>query len=470
VSSDPGGATRYEKLMTDRSASRGDLAARFAGASGLARAAVSAGTARETAIRDVAAGVAAPALVAFTLWLLEEARQRGLRRLRFLSRDGQVLYELARCLAPALGAALDLEYVYSSRLTWSLAATQPGRLPEASWLYNSFIKSNAADVAARLGLPMPPYRQLMLTCGVSLDPAVRADQPAQAQALRRFLGSPEVVQAAGERIGEIRRLVLEYAAQHQLADAATGLVDIGWTGRMAGSLIRVCETAGMSRPAVLFWGHEPRPATGWTDPERVTAWMYNTATGHGLQWRVPDAPFLLETYCMGDHGIVSGYRADAAGQIRPVLLSPRNDPAESWGLSLYRSVLYEFTTALDPGSGLPGDDVRPLVHQLLDAFWCCPAPAEALAWGAYPYDSDPAGTAARPLARPFTTEDHVRGDRAWLAGSLAMSAPAARASYLRQAPDHELAGAPATDLQRRRLRHLIRSGGSYTARLRSLCH
>jgi hypothetical protein len=83
----------------------------------------------------------------------------------------------------------------------------------------------------------------------------------------------------------------------------------------------------------------------------------------------------------------------------------------------------------------------------MDAFWCHPTRAEARAWGIYPYDSDPAGTAARPLARPFTTQDRpTRGDRAWLAGSLALSPPEAQAAFLRYAPADELAGAPETDL------------------------
>jgi hypothetical protein len=214
---------------------------------------------------------------------------------------------------------------------------------------------------------------------------------------------------------------------------------------MVGSLIKVCETAGMSRPAVLFWGHEPRPATGWTDPERVAAYMYNTATGHGLEWRVPDVPFVMETFCMGDHGIVSGYCKDAAGMVHPELLSSRNDVAEAWGLRLYRSALYAFITALDAGHGLPLNGLRPMVHRVLEAFWCHPTLAEALAWGTYPYDSDPAGAAIRPLARPFTATDLVRGDRAWMAGSLTLSAPSVREEYLRRAPEHELVGAPATD-------------------------
>jgi hypothetical protein len=435
------GSTRYEEIMQAADAWPVDLGERFAGASRVARAAVTAAPGHEAAIRNVAAGAAGPALVAFALWLLEESERRGLRRLRFLSRDGQVLYEMACRLAAATGSGPDLEYVYSSRLTWSLAATDPRSLAQTAWLYNGFIHSNAADVCSRRGLPAAGFRQVMLDCGVSLDPDARAGQPAQAEALRRFAASPEVVEAAGARISMMRRLVLDYAAQHRLADAATGLVDIGWTGRMAGAFIELCEAAGMSRPAVLFWGHEPR-ATGWTDPDRVAAWMYNTATGHGLQLRVPNAPFIMETFCMGDHGIVSGYRKDADGTIRPQVISPRNDRADAWGLRRYRSVLYAFTEALATDGLLPPGDPRPLVHQVLDAFWCNPTRAEALAWGSYPYDTDPAGTAACPLARPFTAADHVRGDRAWLAGSLVLSDPAAQAAYLHSASESELAGAP----------------------------
>jgi hypothetical protein len=130
-----------------------------------------------------------------------------------------------------------------------------------------------------------------------------------------------------------------------------------------------------------------------------------------------------------------------------VLLSSRNDAAEAWGLRLYRSTLYAFCAALDADGDLPSDDVRPLVHQVMDAFWCHPSRAEACAWGAYPYDSDPAGTAVRPLARPFTSQDRpTRGDRAWLAASLTLSTPEAQTAFLRHATADELAGAPEADL------------------------
>jgi hypothetical protein len=438
--------SRYERIALAHSDKPGDLAAQFAAVGRTARLTAETRSEHQEIIRDVAAGVAAPALIGCVLWILHEAQARNLRRLRFLSRDGQIMFELARRLALKLQIDIDLEYVYSSRITWSLAATDPGRLSSEQWLFNSFMKSNAADVCARLGLRVENYLSELAATGVSLDPEHRANQTDQLEALKRFVDSPSVAEAASERVAMMRSLVAEYAAQHDLAEADTGLVDAGWTGRMIGSLVRVCEARGMSRPNVLLWGHEPR-ATGWTDPERVTAYMYDTSRGEGLDLRVPDAPFIVETFCMGDHGIVSGYRKTAAGRIEPILSAETNAPADAWGLAVYRSVLYAFCDALD--DNLDGN-IRPLVHKVMDAFWCHPTHEEADAWGSYPYDSDPSGTAARGLARAFRPDPvgrsgWSRGDRAWLAGSLALTPPTARAEFTAFAPGPDWVGAPATD-------------------------
>jgi len=50
---------------------------------------------------------------------------------------------------------------------------------------------------------------------------------------------------------------------------------------------------------------------------------------------------------MGDHGIVSGYRANATGKVEPVLCRLATMRQKRGGLRLYRSTLYEFCAALD---------------------------------------------------------------------------------------------------------------------------
>lgn len=72
----------------------------------------------------------------------------------------------------------------------------------------------------------------------------------------------------------------------------------------------------------------------------------------------------------------------------------------------------KFELAADPGREIPPGDARPVMRQVLDAFWCHPPPDEALAWSAYPYDSDPVGNAIR-APRPAA---HRRRPRRWRPG------------------------------------------------------
>jgi hypothetical protein len=420
--------SRYEKIMRRLSRDPGDIAAAFATASQIARSAVPVSSELEKAIRDVAAGVAAPALVGFVLWIAGEARMRSLDRISFLSRDGQVLYELASRLASKIGLSTDLEYVYSSRMTWSLAGSDANHLSASDWLFTSFMRSNAADVCVRLGLDPREYESRMLESGVSLDPDSRANSPGQMAALRGFVDQPEVARAVEPRVAVMRGLVRAYAVQHHLCSESTGIVDTGWTGRMVGSFCKVLEDAQLPTPQVLFWGHEPR-ANGWTDARRVAAFMYDSGREEGMRWRVPNAPFLVESFCVAEHGIVAGYTEQSNGTIYPVLLSERNVAAETWGISLYRATLYAFCDALDIAT-VQDDNLRVLVHSVMSAFWLDPTRAEANAWGSYPYDSDPAGAAVRSLARSFRLRDAIRslgrrrldrGERAWLWGSVALS-------------------------------------------------
>lgn len=449
----PGAVSRYEQLLRATDGPATDLAVAMAEAGAACRATVGVRDGREAAIRDVAAGVAAPALVGFVLWVLHEAGLAGLRRLCFLSRDAQVFHRIACRLAPRLGSPVELRYVYGSRRTWNLAAADPSALDRQDWLFNSFMRSNAADVCARLGLPVGDFEPLLATVGASADPRVRADRTEQAAALRRFVGLPQVAHAVAPRIRRMRELVRAYAVQERMTDVGTGLVDAGWTGRMIGAL--TTTTRDLPQPAVFLWAHEPR-ASGWTDPARVKAYMYNTATGNGVDMRVPDTPYIVETFCMSDHGIVADYRPTPDGSVEAVTETSDNPAVTAWGFDVYRATIDRFCDALDlpPDAAASAAGLRPAVARVLHAFWITPTNAEAGAWGTYPYDSDPLARATRPLAAPFDPH-HLRAvltgapldqqDRAWLQGSLALSdQPAAEVADL-LAPRYATIGAPATD-------------------------
>ena len=377
------------------------------------------------AIEIVARHVAAPALIGFTAWLFDQARQKGLSRLAFLSRDGQIVYELARRLRLDHDELI-LDYVPCSRRTWNLASLDVEQMDKARWLFNSFMRSNASDLCARLGLPFHDFTPLLLQSGVSIDPEIRAvGYNEQQQAMNRFLRHSDVIAAVRPLASQMRDMTLDLIAQRHLDHVDTAIVDAGWTGVMLASLFALIEPS--ARPQVLLWGYQPRTAD-ILPADHVSSYHFDLREPDGILRKVRDEPFLFETFCMSDHGIVNGYQRNDGGHITGKF--PPNNPAvNAWGLTRYRMQLFDLLGAIENPAQMSRMPIT--THRLLRTFWLSPTPAEAHAWGSYPYDSDPTGTAVRPLASPFdasqvataTSFAEMRGDRAWVPGSLCLSGP-----------------------------------------------
>ena len=73
-------------------------------------------------IWDTSCDIVGPLLFGFVHWCLEQARERGLRRLYFVARDGQLLHRIAQRLAPAWDFNIECRYLHGSRQAWHPAA------------------------------------------------------------------------------------------------------------------------------------------------------------------------------------------------------------------------------------------------------------------------------------------------------------------------------------------------------------
>ena len=110
-----GNLNRYEQILEAHAWRTEGLSSLFAGASRLARLRVPASQDGEKIQRDVAAGVMGPVLTGFLLWVLRRAMALKVERLYFISRDGEILFQLAQRLAKKLSSPVDLRYLYLSR-------------------------------------------------------------------------------------------------------------------------------------------------------------------------------------------------------------------------------------------------------------------------------------------------------------------------------------------------------------------
>ncbi len=442
---------RHEEMWAAQGRRGDEAAARFAVAARAARlvAARAPGSAHERALAEVAAGVAAPALAAFVLWVLRRAEELELKRLYFLSRDGQIMLKIARILAPALGSRCELRYLYGSRAAWcspSLAGFDNDLL---DWLLPPGLACSMRSALGRLHLAPERFEAELLSRGFAPGGWDRELSPAQASHLRGLLQEERFQQTLRAEAAQGHPLLLKYLRQEGLFDEAPwAMVDIGWHGTLQDSLGRLLAGAGGRAPHGFYCGASGLPdnSTGGVR-EAFFADARLSQNPHGQNLQNQDScgenqdeilariVTPLEAFCVANHGQVLGY-AEEGGQVQPVLDGAVDPRLDSWGLPLVQHTICRFACELARDAPVnaahpahlahPAHSLRPLAVEGIRRFWCSPRPAQARAWGELPCEDE-----GRQyfLARPYSARHLARALAAggvgrshfhsWHAGSLA---------------------------------------------------
>ncbi|MFN3597132.1 MAG: HAD family hydrolase [Rubricoccaceae bacterium] len=446
---DAGNPARYEQVMHRYRGTTDGAAAALAGASRLAR--LSAPTEAAPGLVGPAAGVFAPLLIGFTLWVLRQAYQAGLERLYFISRDGEILVALARALAPKFGLSIEARYLHGSRLSWNGAVSSPH---EAQWIWDSLMWRGSGRVSNRKmlrrpGLEPAEIEELIHATGLT-EAELQSVSPGHA-ALRAALVHPAAQPLLAQARARLHQRLVAYLAQEGALDPCPmGFVDIGWRATQHDVLNILRSEAGLEPTQGYFLGLEDTPSPFHATRE---AYLANGHTGLG------DHPFgtgvvpplfpLIELVCTSLSGSVVSYTC-RDGRVEPVL-SAGNPALAAWGLPCVHSTIVSVAEQLSisPDVLHPSADLRPMLRTLLEEFWNQPSPEEAQAWGSFPWETGQAGEETMTeFAPPFRLRRALTvviqrpsllwhpgrwalhaSNSQWKAASLARASAAARLAY-----------------------------------------
>lgn len=428
-----GNLNRYEELLEAYAAPTEGLSSLMGGASRLARLSTPTASEKDEAIRDVAAGVAAPMLAGYVLWILQRAQQLDLKRLYFVSRDGHILVQIARRLAPALSVDCELRYLYGSRQAWHLAGiTQEIDEAKLEWILDDTPQVSVRSWLRRLSIDPEEVRSLLLRFGLDERQWSRHLKLEERTVLRELLENGKLRQIIKERAAEKRVMVTKYLEQEGLLDCSRwGLVDIGWQAKCQDSLADILAVAGALPPIGFYFG-----LNGGSSGEQFgvrEAYMYDRRFDLGFYPTQRANPYILmEVFCAAPHGSVVGYREEQ-GQVVPVLGEGGNQENLLWGLPLMQQTICRFTDNLSSclATANPFADVRAATLKTMRTFLETPTVQEASAWGEFSIRDEQAGDFRCHIARAyspkhdirrlFTSEADPRSARLWSQGSLAIS-------------------------------------------------
>jgi hypothetical protein len=408
---------RYESTLADGVWGTSGLSAAMAGASKFARLSLAAvpSCADRQALVDVAAGVASPILVGYVLWILRRAQARGLTRLYFLSRDGQVLFEIARILTARLGISIEPRYLYVSRLSTNLAGTFEANDEELSWVLRDALNATVEQSLRLLDIEWEQVADLMRDCGFA--------SPDEILTAQRTVGFGSALQTAGlrriilEKARCRRQLVSAYLAQEGVLERPVGLVDFGGVGSQMRALHSVVRAAGGPGPISYLVGlDDPRDA-GLPLPATTPAWLtdaecylYDHRREKGIK-RFRGFGTCVQMFCAADHTTVVGYREEE-GVVTPELSGVPQAADSQWDLQSFREAISLFTKhlVLDADVVDPYADVRNSACEVIKIFWAKPTKAEARTWGSFPFEgAQVSSSTTNTLARSYSGSYIVRG-------------------------------------------------------------
>lgn len=433
-----GNLNRYETIMETQAASTGGLSSFMAGASRLARLSVGGTNKKERALSEVGAGVIAPLLTGYVLWILRRAQELALGRLYFLSRDGQILLEIARRLSVKLKMDIDLRYLYASRQSWHLPGITKIDTAKLEWICMKYDFLSIRSLLFRVGLVPDQVAEELEKIGLARPHWDRQLTPEEIERVKPLLREGPVHNLILSQAQTKRKMLTGYLRQEGVLEGVPwALIDVGWNGRLQASLAEVLHAEGGPVPHGFYFGLASRPPANRAGITEAYLFDHSGANPCLRISRV-DYSTLMEIACAADHGTVAGF-SERNGRVDRKLREERNTPVIEWGLPVMQKAICQFADhlVLDPGLVDLWGDLRPMSMDLIQAFWERPTQAEAEVWGRFPFENDQSGTGVRPIAEPYGLNAVIRaligrkmGRKSvsfWQDGAIMISPPLIRA-------------------------------------------
>lgn len=355
---------------------------------------------QETIFR-LGTSIAGPMLYAYALWLAREADKRGIRRLYFMARDGQVILETTRRVLAMTGHDLELRYLYGSRQAWNLPSIIELEERELDWMTHAEPYLTVRLLSTRLGLETRIMADHLRRAGFSCqdeDERLPAHRLLQLrQVLRTDAPTRELIMAQAL---SARTRLLAYLDREELTDGRPfALVDTGWFARSQVRLKKILDLAG--RPDAMsgfYFGLRAR-----NKETAQQAYFFDTDAPPVYQEWGKAFITIFEVLCSADHGMTLGYEVDAHGRIAPVLKEQRNTAALEWGLDTLRRGIGGFLDAV-PQHAHDVDPVayREVLLEMVRQIISRPDPGEAEVLGGFRFSSEQTEAAMAGLAPPLS--------------------------------------------------------------------
>ncbi|MBI2354879.1 MAG: hypothetical protein HYV06_07610 [Deltaproteobacteria bacterium] len=387
---DAWGPSRYETIMYGNIREK-TMAARLSGISRAIRISHEPRLPGQSAVFDVACGLAGPLVYFYVWWLLRFAMEKGIRRIYFLARDGHIFMKAAHELISVWKLDIEARYLYCSRESLLLPSYENTGDFEHHWITWGYASSiSIAEICRRLGLTIEEIRPFLANGGLSSyascpeRPIAREDRP-NLNGLLKDESLARLIREKGEPLFET---ALSYLEQEKLFDGVPYLIaDTGWRGTSQYALSALMHKGGRRPPGGLTGNY-----LGLN--RDVHRFGNDSLHAYLFDWRFTPRDYRLyyficfEMLFSADHGRTFGYQ-ELDGVIVPLLADFPAEQIKSL-TAIHHQKVSEYARMAAEGIpfGAFDDSFAEVSRMLSRAFICSPTAEEAEVYGEWPIASE----------------------------------------------------------------------------------
>ena len=265
-----------------------------------------------------------PLIFNYIWWVLKQAKERGIKTLYFLARDGYLLREIAQSFCDYFGFSIECRYLYCSRAALRMPSYHLTCEEKYDLLLCSGYLFSVSSVLQRAELNEEQQKLVCAECGIDFNARDRLLSRREFDELcQKLRNSKSFENFVDTKSKENYQAAIAYLQQEGLFKQETvAIVDSGWSGSMQRSLRQLLESADFSGKLLGFYFGmyvEPKEKQ---DGEYCT-WFFNRHTSS--KYKIPFNNNLFECLLAAPHGMTVRYSFDGEKAL-PCFLS---DPDES---------------------------------------------------------------------------------------------------------------------------------------------
>lgn len=377
---------RYEKLMKGNGQIFNSLCA---GISKSIRLSFSTEDSHLKTIWDTAANIIGPAFFFFNLWVLQAAKAKGIKRLYYISRDGQIHLEIAKAICKKWKFDIECKYLYGSTHSWSFPLMTEKEIEDRIKLIISNKDTTFKDLLYKLNFENDFPEKILKLYGLKHMDLEGRISDGRLVDLKNYLSSADFINLIIENVQKKLSDTISYLRQAEISQAENhGFVPFLWSGRSLKRLSKILDKSSEGFNCKIYGFYFCFLDKIEFDHSELFSFL-GDYEAHFYAINSLKINF-MEVFSCADHTTVRYFEKNN-GFYQPVLKGDAINENYSWGIQKQHDGILRFTEEYVKLSELESTDFEAVRKYFIDSFKLFleqPTKNEASAYGKFLFSSN----------------------------------------------------------------------------------